>query len=140
MSAPSPKNIEQLQSFVGVVNYYGKFIPNLASNAAPLNPLRQKKVSQKWNEEQEEAFLALKEGLMSAHVLVHYDPALPLELDCDASSVGIGAILSHILPDDTEKPVTYASQSLTKAKWDYSHREREAEYCVRVCKFHIYCF
>ena len=74
-----------------MVNYYGKFIPKLSTISAPLNRLRQKEVPWQWTEE--EAVSKLKDHLSSAKVLVHYNPNLPLKLDCDASSVGIGAVL-----------------------------------------------
>jgi hypothetical protein len=57
---------------------------------------------------------------------VHYDPALSLKLDCDASAVGIGAVLSHVMRNGEEKPIAYASRSLNKAERNYSQIEREA--------------
>ena len=120
VAAKSPVNIEQLQSFLGMVNYYGKFIPNLSTIAAPLNQLRRKDVPWKWTKKEEGAYQRLKEQLSSAKVLVHYNPKLPLKLDCDGSSVGIGAVLSHIMETGEEKPIAYASRSLTKAEQYYS--------------------
>ena len=93
--APTPKTVEQLESFLGMINYYGKFIPNLSSIAAPLNQLRHKNRPWKWENQEETAFQQLKKALVSAKVLVHYDPTLPVKLDCDASATGIGAVLSH---------------------------------------------
>ena len=63
---------------------------------------------------------------MSAKVLVHYNPQLPVKLNCDASSTGIGAVLSHQMLDSTERPIAFASRSLTKAEQNYSQIEREA--------------
>ena len=57
---------------------------------------------------------------------IHYAPKLPLKLYCDASSVGIGAVLSHVMKDGTERPIAYASRSLSKAERNYSQIEREA--------------
>ena len=59
-------------------------------------------------------FNQLKKQLASAEVLVQYDPKLPLKLDCDASAVGIGAVLSHVMKDGTERPIAYASRSRQK--------------------------
>jgi len=112
-NAKTPQNVEQLQSFLGMVNYYAKYIPNLSTISAPLNCLRQKDIPWKWTEKEEEEVNKLKHHLSSAEVLVHYNPKTPLKLDCDASSVGIGAVLSHVQPDGTEKPIAYASRSLT---------------------------
>ena len=58
----------------------------------------------------------LKEELVSAKVFVHYNPKLPVKLDCDASSTGIGVVLSHQMLDGTERPIAFASRSLTKAE------------------------
>ena len=141
MKAKTPQNIDQLQSFLGMVNYYGKFIPNLSTISAPLNRLRQKEVPWQWTEKEEEAVNKLKKHLISAKVLVHYDPKLPLKLDCDASSVGIGAVLSHVYSDGSEKPIAYASRSLTKAERNYSQIEREALSIVwGIKKFHNYLY
>ena len=82
--ASTPKTVEQLESFLGMINYYGKFIPNLSSIAAPLNKLRHKNKPWKWKHLEETAFQQLKKALISTKVLVHYDPKLPVQLDCDA--------------------------------------------------------
>ena len=58
-------------------------------------------------------------------LLVHYNEDLPLVLACDASPQGIGAVLSHIMPDGAEKPIAYASRTLTKAEKNYSQLEKE---------------
>ena len=124
--APTPKTVEQLESFLGMINYYGKFLPNLSTIAAPLNQLRHKNKSWKWGNQEEAAFQLLKRELVSTKILVHYDPTLPVKLDCDASSVGIGAVLSHQMKDGTERPIAFASRSLMKAERNYSQIEREA--------------
>ena len=139
VAAKSPVNIEQLQSFLGMVNYYGKFIPNLSTIAAPLNKLRRKDVPWKWIKKEGGAYQRLKEQLSSAKVLIHYNSKLPLKLDCDASSVEIRAVLSHIAETGEEKPIAYASRSLTKAKQNFSQIEREALSIVwGVKKFNLY--
>ena len=93
--APEPSNVTQLKSFLGAVNYYGKFLPDLSSVLAPLYKLLQKDV--KWSGEatQKTSFEEVKSRLTSDSVLVHYDPAIELVLACDASPYGVGAVLSH---------------------------------------------
>ena len=93
-SAPQPKDIRQLRPFLGLVNYYGKFVKNLATAAKPLYNLLQRNVKWKWTSDCEAAFCTLKEQLMSTTVLVHYDAILPLKLACDASSYGVGAVIA----------------------------------------------
>ena len=97
--APEPKNIQQLRSFLGLLNYYRKFLPNLASTIQPLNNLLQKNRAWKWTPE---AMKAAKRLLLVSNLLTHYDPALTLKMAADASPDGLGAVISHVLPDGVE--------------------------------------
>lgn len=73
-------------------------------------------------------------------LLIHYDPSLPLQLSCDASSYGIGAVLSHVFQGAVH-PIAYASRTLTKAEQEYSQLEKEALALVfGVKKFHYYVY
>ena len=92
-AAPTPANIQELRSFLGLLHYYGKFIPDLASLVHPLNKLLQAGSEWRWTSECEQAFALAKEKLTSATVLAHYN-ARPLRLAADASSYGLGARLS----------------------------------------------
>ena len=94
---PEPKDVAQLQSFMGMAQYYAKFINDFSTMTAPLNRLRQHDVQWTWGPDQKRAFAAVKSALLSSDVLVHYDPKLTLKLDCDASSVGLGCVLSHVM-------------------------------------------
>ena len=87
---------QELRSFLGLVNYYGKFLPNLASTAAPLYTLLWKNASWVWGEAQKAAFMGVKELLQSANLLVHFDPEQQLILACEASPYGLGAVLYPI--------------------------------------------
>ena len=58
--------------------------------------------------------------ITSEQVLTHYDPNLPLRLACDASPVGIGAVLSHVMSDGTERPIAFASRTLKKTEQKYA--------------------
>lgn len=62
----------------------------------------------------------VKELITSEHVLCYYNPTLPVRLATDASPYGVGAVLSHVLEDRTERPIAFASHSLTKAEKGYS--------------------
>ena len=64
--------------------------------------------------------------ITSEQVHTHYDPALPVRLACDASPTGIGAVLSQVMPDGSERPVAFASQSLTKTELKYAQIDKEA--------------
>ena len=90
--APSPKCVAGLKSFLGLVNYYGKFLQDLSRILAPLYKLLHNDIKWQWGEEQERAFREVKALLHSATVLVHYDPAKEITLACDASPYGVGAV------------------------------------------------
>ena len=84
-------------------------------------------------------FRHIKELLQSGRVLTHFDDKLPLILACDASPYGLGAVLSHRFPNGEEKPVGFASRTLTKAERNYSHLDKEALAIIYgVKKFHQY--
>ena len=82
---PTPRNVEELRSFLGLVNYYSKFLPNLASKLSPLYVLLSKKQKWEWSTAQEKAFQTAKEALQADSLLIHYNPSKPLVLACDAS-------------------------------------------------------
>ena len=124
--APVPENLTQLKSFLGLVNYYAKFVSNLSSILAPLYLLLQKESPWQWGPEQQSAFDVAKEQLFSDSLLAHYDMNKDLILSCDASSYGVGAVLSHLMENGDERPVAYASRSLSSAEKRYSQLDREA--------------
>jgi hypothetical protein len=137
----APKDQSQLRSFMGMVNHYGKFVKTLADLSAPLNCLLKKDVSWNWTATHQKCFEQLKESLTSAAVLAHFDPSVPLGLCCDASAVGIGAVLFHRYPDGTERPISFASKTLTAAEQHYAQIEREGLGIIfGVKKFHQYLY
>lgn len=139
--APALKNITKLCSFLGLVNYYGKFLQNLATTLSPLYSLLQENKRWSWGRSQAEAFDAVKKLLLSSRVLVHFDDSLPLVLSCNASPYGIGAVLSHIMPNGDKHPVSFVSRTLTETEKKYAQLEKEAlaiMYGVR--KFHQYLY
>ena len=84
-------------------------------------------------------FSSQKTYCCSSKVLVHFDPKLPVVLACDASSYGVGAIVAHKMPDGTEKPIGFASRTLSAAERQYSQIEKEGLSCVfGVRRFHAY--
>ncbi|KAM7291861.1 uncharacterized protein ISCGN_028432 [Ixodes scapularis] len=109
-AAPAPANIQQLCSLLGAIIYYGKFLPRLATMAHPLYRLLREDQTWLWTRACQNAFDDIKNALASTEVLAHYDPKMPLQLACDASQYGVGAVLSHIFPNRTVRPVAYAPQ------------------------------
>lgn len=141
-SMPPPKNLAQLRSFLGMVNYYGKFLPNMSDRLAPLYQLLKKDGNDKpvkydWSAACQRSFERIIHALSSPLMLTHYRPELPIVLAADASSEGIGAVLSHRLPDGRELPIGYASKTLTPTEARYPQIEREALALIfGIRKFH----
>ena len=136
MNAPEPVNASQLKSFVGMLNYYHRHLPNLAHTLEPLYALLHKNVKWKWGKQQQVAFEAAKQLLCSATLLVHYDPEKPLILHCDASPYGLGSDLAHTMQDGTERPIAYASRTLSTPERNYSQIEKEG--LAVVCSVKIF--
>ncbi len=126
IEAPEPKNVGQLRSFLGLVQYYHKFLPNLANVLHPLHQLLQTKCKWNWSQRHATSFKQVKEAVASETVLAHFDPNLPVHLACDASPYGVGAVLSHITEDGNDRPIAFASRSLSPAEKNYAQMEREA--------------
>ena len=104
-AVPNPKNVTELKSYLGMLSYYSKFLPNLSSKLAPLHKLLKQSVPWQWKDEQQQAFENSKQLLSSSQLMVHFDPTLEIRLACDASAYGIGAVLSHVMPDGSQKPI-----------------------------------
>ncbi|UYV60521.1 hypothetical protein LAZ67_1001407, partial [Cordylochernes scorpioides] len=138
--AKTPTNISELSSFLGLVNFYGKFIPNLPELLKPLHELLHKKRPWVWTKECGEAIDKCKNSITSERVLVPYDATLPLCLATDASQIGVGAVLSHII-EGQERPIMFASQTLSVAEQNYSQIEKEALAIIYgVTKFHQFIY
>lgn len=136
-----PKDTTQLKSFLGMVTYYLKFLPNLSNTLFPLYSLLQKGSTWKWEKEHELAFTQVKNQLISPVTLATFNPDRELVLQCNASPYGVGAVLSHRDSDGSEHPIAYSSRTLAPAKKRYSQIDKEALALVfGVKKFHIYLY
>ena len=124
--APTPTNLTELRSYLGLLKYYAKFLPDLSSLLAPLHALTHSGFEWSWTSECEQMFKRSKTLICGADILCHYDSSKLMRLACDASSYGLGAVISHISPDCTEKPIAFASCTMTSAEKNYSQVEREA--------------
>lgn len=138
---PNPKNREEVRSFLGLVNYYGRFIENMSELIYPITNLVKLRTDFVWSKECQKSFDTIKQELMSDKILVHYDPSLPLVLATDASNYAVGAVLSHIMPDGTERPIRYASQTLSETQQRYAMVDKEAYAIIfGVKKFYQYVY
>lgn len=88
--------------------------------------LLQKDSPWNWSTSCQAAFQKAKAQLSSSVVLTHFDPELQILLACDASAYGLGAVIAHKMPDGSERPVAYASRTLSKTEINYSQIEKEA--------------
>ena len=141
LNAPKIENVTQLRSFLGLVTYYSKFIPDMSTVLQPLHQLLEKDRKWQWTKECSEAVAKIKEIITSDMVLTHYNPELPVTLACDASSYGLGCVLSHIMPNGEEKPIAFASRTLNKAERKYSQIDKEALAIVwGVKKFNLFLY
>ena len=139
--APEPTNQTQLRSFLGRVNYYHRFLEDSSTTMYPLNQLLKKNQRWAWTAECRHAFDQVKEQIASERVLMHFDPKLPVRVATDASPYGMGAVLSHQLPDGSERPVAFASRALSSTEQKYAQIDKEALAIVwGVKKFHTYLF
>lgn len=116
----------QLRSFLGAVNYYGKFIKSMKELRGPLDNLLRKESHFTWHQEHEEAFINLKKILASNLVLTHYDPKKKLVLASDASDYGMGATLMHQFDDGSLRPIMCWSGTFNEAEKGYSQIDKEA--------------
>lgn len=126
-----PKTVEEVQSFLGLVNYIGKWIPNLATVTEPIREILRHKLSKHadiaefWKEKQVSAFVELKQSLTNLRTLGFYDPHDKTKVIADASPVGLGAVLIQC---DMQGPrvIAYGHKSLTDVEKRYCQTEKEA--------------
>nr|CAX83703.1 Gag-Pol polyprotein [Schistosoma japonicum] len=138
---PAPTNVSALRSFLGLVSYYSAFVPSMHVIRSPLNHLLHKDVTWNWTPDCEAAFNKLKSLISSRLLLTHYDPSMPIIVAADASSSGLGAVISHQFPDSSEKAIMHASRTLTPAERKYSQIEKEALALVfAVRRFHKFLY
>ena len=132
---PVPKDIKELQSFLGAVNYLARFIPHLSALQAPLQGLPKKESEFIWSQNHQLCFDNIKEAVCKDIILKFYDPNLPIFIETDASQNGIGVVLlqpldsnftlnESIIPTKL-MPVAFASKTLTSTEHKYANIECE---------------
>ncbi|XP_055633598.1 uncharacterized protein K02A2.6-like [Toxorhynchites rutilus septentrionalis] len=124
---PPPTDVKGVRSFLGAINYFGKFVPSMRSLRFPLDELLKVEKKFSWTPE----YL----------LLTHYNPNLDIIVSADASSVGIGATISHRFPNGALKVVQHASRALTPAEKNYSQPDHEGLAIIfAVTRFHKMIF
>lgn len=121
---PVPRTQKEVRQFTGMASWYRRFISNFATRIHPLTSLLRKRCHFEWSAEAENAFRDIKSCLITAPILSCPDFAKTFTISCDASGIGIGAVLSQEY-DQGEGVVAYASRTLTKQEQKFSATERE---------------
>lgn len=135
-----PRTPAEISSFLGLVNFVGRFIPNLSTVTEPLRRLLKKEVPFEWGSEQDKAFSELKKRLTEKRTLGYYNPEAKTTVIADASPVGLGAVLIQDGPKGP-KVISYASKSLSDCEKNYSQNEKEALALVWACeRFHYFLY
>ncbi|XP_061191756.1 uncharacterized protein LOC133199998 [Saccostrea echinata] len=129
---PIPRSFKELQAFLGLTNYYRRFVKGYADIARPLHNLTRKGVQYQWGEEQATAFEELKIALTSAPVLAYPLAEGTMILDTDASNFSIGAVLSQE-QDGVEKVISFSSRRLGPVQERYCVTRRELLAVVAFC-------
>lgn len=135
-----PNSVEEVRSFLGLVNYVGKFIPNLATTSEPLRQLTKKDTVFEWGPSQQKAFDQLKPNLTAHSTLGYYNVRDRTQVIADASPVGLGAVLIQFKGSDP-RIISYANRSLTAPERNYAQTEKEALALVwAVERYHYFLF
>ena len=130
----APTNITELRRFLGILNQLGKFIPQLAEATKPLRELLSAKSQWLWSSSQQQAFKTVQSMVSSDSALALFDPCRPTTVSADASSYGVGAVLTQQQVSGEWKPVSYISRSLTATEQCYAQIEKEALAVTWACE------
>ncbi len=123
---PVLQNVTEVRRFMGMINWYRNFIPNVAQTLEPIVDLTRKGVQWTSQDKQQEAFEDLKLRLTEAPVLVRPDYSKPFTIQVDASNVGLGATLTQPNADNCYQAIAFASRRL-------NHAERQCATIVKEC-------
>ena len=134
------KVVTAVRSFLGMVGWYRKFIPNFSTIASPLFNLTKKDVKFIWTDDCDKAFITLRDALTKRPVLIIADPSKPYILYTDASDIALGAVLLQRDSDGNLHPIAYASKALNAAQKNYTVTDRECLAIIWALEhFNTYC-
>src|SRR3954462_4413005 len=130
---PAPTNLKELQSFLGMCNYYRRFVPHYSAVATPLTDLTHKDVPYTWTDRTEKAFQELKALMSQTPVLCIPDPTLPFTVTTDASDFALGGVLTQDQGHGPQ-PVAFISRKMNPAERNYAAHEKEMLAIIHVLK------
>ncbi|GBN40537.1 Retrovirus-related Pol polyprotein from transposon 17.6 [Araneus ventricosus] len=125
---PTPATKTQVRAFLGLAGYYRRYIPEFSVITTPLTDLLKGKIRKStvdWNETCQKAFDELKDKLTENPVLYSPDFTKPFIVQCDASNIGVGVVLSQINEKEEEHPIMFLSKKFSETEHNYSTTERE---------------
>jgi len=130
---PTPSDVHEVRSFIGLANFFRRFVRRFAHIATPLHALTSSKAAWRWDHEDQEAFEALKKALSQAPVVVPFDPTKACVVYTDASDRQIGAVLTQ---DHGSGPqvVAFESTTLSSAQTSWSVQDKEMYSIVHACQ------
>jgi len=131
LSWPKPKNVKDVRKFLGLANYYRRFIKDFAQVARPMNMLTRKDVKWQWGEEQQKAFDELKRIFTTKPVLAALDLDKEFRVEADTSNYATGGVLSMKGPNELWRPVAFISKSLSDTERNYEIYDKEMLVVVR---------
>jgi hypothetical protein len=129
MNWKPPTTVRQIQSFLGLVGYYRRFIPDFSRIAKPITELLKKEAKFVWGQKCEDAFHALRQHLTTAPVLAQPDNSKPFDVYCDASGTGLGCVLMQ-----DNRVIAYASRALRPYEQNYPTHDLELAAMVHALK------
>jgi hypothetical protein len=124
---PTPKNVQDVRSFLELANFYRRFVPHFGHIAAPLSDLtRRNGKTFNWTEKQQRAFEDLKRMLTSSPILIPYNPDSETQLRTDASERDIGAVMEQRTSEkELWRLVAFTLRRLSRTEEKYSTRDKE---------------
>src|SRR5258705_4649986 len=122
---PTRTKVKEVQSFLGFVNFYRKFIRDFSDVAHPLYALTHKTQQWVWGSPEQKAFDALKKAVTSAPVLTFPSQSGCFCLECDASNFATRAVLSQVQADSMHQPVAFMSKGFSDIEHNYQIHDKE---------------
>ena len=123
--------MKDVRKFLGLANYYRRFIKNFTRVTRPMNTLTRKNIKWQWEKEQQQAFDKLKEIFTTRPVLAAPDLDKEFRVEADASNYATGGVLSMKCSDKLERPVAFISKSLSDMERNYEIHDKEMLVIVR---------